>query len=290
MGIWQRRVGVQLCSPFEEKRLLKWRVPAVFCQPKLDGERCRAIIENKEVRLISSEGNEIYSVPHIAYALAEQLGHMDYLELDGELYHHGMSFEEIHSRVGRTKNIHDDCGAIQYHVFDIIQASRAGHVIEQDIRIGILNALFEIIAPPIIPVHSRKERPVVSDIWEAMDDYTSDGYEGIIVRHPFAIYERKRSLYIMKFKPKQSDIYEIVGCEEEISQHGIPKNSLGAFICAGPNGERFNVGSGFTQAQRKYYWENRGELIGNFAKIKFQHRTSKGVPRFPIFIELEWMK
>jgi len=35
----RKRAGVQLCYPFEEKRLAKWEPPYIV-QPKLDGERC----------------------------------------------------------------------------------------------------------------------------------------------------------------------------------------------------------------------------------------------------------
>ena len=91
------RQGIMLCSPFEESRLKKWRAPYIL-QPKLDGIRCRAIVEGKgNVKLLSSEENEILSVPHINAQL-ESLK-IDKLELDGELYIHGTPFETIESIV-----------------------------------------------------------------------------------------------------------------------------------------------------------------------------------------------
>jgi len=118
---WQRWTGIQKAVPFEEKRLAKWPTPYIV-QPKFDGIRCRAIPlmtgpKGNEYLLLSSEENVIYSVPHINVILSNlQLR----AELDGELYCHGMSFEEILSITSRTINLHHDYKAIKFHVFDII--------------------------------------------------------------------------------------------------------------------------------------------------------------------------
>jgi hypothetical protein len=56
------RTGIMLCYPFEEKRLNKWGNKFLL-QPKLDGDRCRAIFdEYGKVKLLSSEENEFNSV------------------------------------------------------------------------------------------------------------------------------------------------------------------------------------------------------------------------------------
>ena len=65
------RTGIMLCYPFETKRLEKWGNKFLI-QPKLDGDRCRAIFsEYGAVTLYSSEGNIINSVPHIQAQLEE---------------------------------------------------------------------------------------------------------------------------------------------------------------------------------------------------------------------------
>jgi hypothetical protein len=53
---WTKRSGIQLCYPFEEARLKRWNVNTVVAQPKLDGDRCRAIIDSMGMpTLYSSE-------------------------------------------------------------------------------------------------------------------------------------------------------------------------------------------------------------------------------------------
>ena len=121
----------------------------------------------------------------------------------------------------------------------------------------------------------------------AYDQLVEDGYEGIIVRHLEAPYVKKRSIYVMKFKPKQSDEYKVVGTQEEISVDGVPKGALGALICESGDGHLFNVGTGFTRDQRQELWDIRGLLPGMIAKVEYQHITSgKKVPRFPVYVKL----
>ena len=273
-----RRQGIMLCYPFEVKRLEKWGNPTVFIQPKLDGERCRAIIKNRQVTLLSSEENVINSVPHINKALLKT--GLDNIELDGELYLHGMSFEEIHSRVSRKVNMHEKAEDIQYHTFDVVSEA------DQLDRLFFLNQ--NLIDYEFVKRVPTSVVDSVEEIMSTLERYTDDGYEGAVIRHLHGKYIRRRSTQIMKFKPKKSDSYKIVGCKEEISIEGNPKNSLGAFICRDDMGTVFNVGSGFTAEQRKRFWEQREELVGKKAVIKYQHLTpGNHVPRFPVFVEVK---
>ena len=272
------RSGIMLANPFEEKRLAKWNTETVIVQPKLDGERCRAVFNSSgRVSLYSSECNIITSVPHINLQL-ENLGLHD-IALDGELYIHEQSFEHIHSIVSRKVNEHYNSTSMQYHVFDIVTSD------PQIVRTRALHLLFK--DTDNIRIVSWSTAHSVKDLIDTLREYKERGYEGIIVRHPDAPYVRKRSLYMMKYKPKKNDIYKIVGFKEEISIHGVPKNRLGAFILAGDDGTLFSVGSGFDDTQREYYWQNREEYIGKWCEVQYQNITTKGkVPRFPVFVEV----
>ena len=273
------RSGIMLCYPFEEKRLLKWKPPYIV-QPKLDGVRCRAVRNNyNRYNLLSSEEKEITSMPHINRAL-------DYLpqkppELDGELYCHGLDFEEIFSRTSRTANIHSSFEEIGYYMFDQVDME------PQYSRLIQLISLKDCISPPLrlVPHVICTD---LNSVLRAFDDFVESGYEGIVVRHIENLYIRRRSIYMMKFKPNKDDYYIIVGFKEEVSIHGEPKGRLGALECTSSIGEEiFSVGSGFTADQRSALWTDRFGLIGKLAHVKYQHLTSgKGVPRFPVFIEI----
>jgi len=277
---WQRWKGIMKAYPFEEKRLAKWKPPYIV-QPKYDGVRCRAIpiktgLSPHEYLLLSSEENVVYSVPHINAALSKL---MIEAELDGELYCHGMNFEEVVSITSRTVNIHPDHKKIQFHIFDIIndlpQMKRT--LLIENLR-GLNGSL------RLSPFWLCES---LDDIMRTYDKLIELGYEGMIVRHFQAPYERKRSTYVMKFKPKKEDTYEIVGCNEEVDKDGTPKSALGSLECSSQSGDVFSVGSGLTREDRESLWLTRELLPGKKVKVQYQHLTSgKKVPRFPVFVEV----
>jgi len=272
-----------LAQPFEEKRLSKWGSGPFIIQPKLDGDRCRAVIDNAgKATLYSSEENIITSVPHINQQL-EQL-HLYNIEFDGELYIHDDNFEHIHSIVSRRVNQHYASEKVNFHIFDLVTTD------SQIIRLRgakiLLNKEVNIHLENLVLVDWDYVTDLQS-ILEQMHVYKANGYEGIILRHPQAPYVRKRSPYMMKFKPKKNDIYRIIGYNEEISIQGIPKNRLGALLLQGDDRSIFKVGSGFNDEQRNTYWQNKDSLIGKWCEVQYQSITTKEkVPRFPIFVSI----
>jgi len=267
------REGIMLCYPFEQKRFEKWGSHA-FIQPKLDGERCRALKTEHGIDLISSEGNRITSVPHIN----KQLEKIDFQELDGELYVHGMSFEDIESIVKRTVNQHPRYEDMEFHVFDIINSQPQAERFAELTQLPLKGSL------QIVPI---KFVDSINSIEMYMEQFQEKGYEGFILRDVFSSYVRKRSTQIMKFKPKKIDIYNIIGYEQEMTIHKELKDSLGALVLDAGYSDNsvFRVGTGFTKDQREMLWKNRELLAGRRCRIAFQTLTDKrGVPRFPVFM------
>ncbi len=276
-----RRVNIMLCYPLEEKRIAKWGYPFLL-QPKLDGIRCRALIQADRISLLSSEENELnHAIPHIAEAIWDrrrQLVHNGIFELDGEIYHHSLPFETITSITSRTTNRHSEYKSVEYHIFDHVCSQAPFNLRYADIESALSLSTPPLIIVPTITIYNRGE------LFYWMNTIESKlGYEGVILREPTAPYVRKRSTSLMKWKPKRSDQYTIVDYEEEISIEGVPKGRLGAFHVRDDYNNIFKVGSGFNDLQRRDYWERVEELIGQRCIIHYQHLTEKGVPRFPVF-------
>lgn len=267
-----------LCYPFSEDRLHKWG-DKFLIQPKLDGDRCRAIFDEfGKVTLLSSEENIINSVPHIV----EQLENMGYknFEFDGELYTHGANHQEINSVVSRTVNIHPDFEKVEYHIFDYVSDE------PQLLRSTNLQKLIQ--KANNVKLVETQYGETIEHVMHGLEYYTENGYEGVVIRCLMFPYMRKRSTGMMKFKPRKDDYYIIIGFEEEISIHGEPKNSLGALWLSSDNQEKFKVGSGsfLTQENRKLLWERRLTLVGAVAHVKYQHLTNRKVPRFPVLVNI----
>lgn len=282
-----RRSGIMLAYPLEERRLSEpkfgWSNSwPVIVQPKLDGERAHNIAHIlPEICLISSECNQILSVPHINQAMIDQKVNV---ELDGELYVHGMDFSSIHSIVSRKseETIHDDAYKMKFHIFDIVN---------EDPQLKRLADLSDMkLEDPLIKVPCSIAFSM-SDIMKLYDQYLNEGYEGIIVRHKNSFYERKRSRFIMKFKPKKVDDYEITDVIEAIDGSGKPKGILGAFECVGADGTKFKVGAGSINHNERFdIWNlhiSYDDIVGRYVRVQYQTITDKGkVPRFGLALEI----
>jgi ATP-dependent DNA ligase len=298
-----KRSGISLCYPFEERRLysdnprmIQWKLNSVLgaaIQPKLDGERCRAewSFEFGRYFLYSSEVNIFYSVPHINAMLTARFGWFNSPpHLDGELYRHGWSFEKIHSVVSRQENnLHPEFTEINFHIFDIVQD------LPQLYRFQTLKSLDLETSnhhdrDNIVFVHPSKVTNV-EEIFRYQQIYAQLGYEGFVLRHYLAPYVKKRTPYMMKFKPKQDDYYEIVDTVEECTIDGKPKGRLGRFVCKGDDGTLFAVYSGIPDHLREEYWKIRETLPGNLLHVGYQHITeANGVPRHGCFLNLKLLK
>jgi hypothetical protein len=62
---------------------------------------------------------------------------------------------------------------------------------------------------------------------------------------------------------------------------GRHRGRLGALLVVLPNGTRFAVGTGFTDAQREL-----PPSIGSTITFRYQELTDGGVPRFPSFVRV----
>jgi len=206
------------------------------------------------------------------------------IELDGELYHKGYTFEQIHSIVGRTVNLSADHEAIQLWLFDLVNEA-----LPQWERLKILGRVKSLASPDEVQFVPTKLVESFEEILRAYDEFIEAGYEGIIVRHVDATYVRRRSLFMLKFKPKKEDTYRIIGFAQMVDKYGVPKEMLGSLKCVSNEGEdEFYVGSGMDDNFRRSYWPASiaATLVGKFVRVKYQHITSGRVPRFPVFVEI----
>ena len=273
---WQRWKGIMKCYPFEEKRLAKWEPPYIV-QPKYDGVRCRSVFmaHNQSTMLLSSEENVIFSVPHIVATLNKL---MLTAELDGELYCHGMSFQNILSITSRSVNLHPEYEIIKFHIFDVVNEEPQ---MRRQLIVEALRGIHPLLE--IAPFHLCEDLDAVK---RAYDNLIESGYEGIIIRHKMGPYLKKRSIWVMKFKPKKKDTYDIVGWNEEVSKDGVPKGRIGSLIMASQSGDTFGVSAGLNDESRARFWEIRDELAGKKAVVHYQHLTDKKIPKGTFNLEV----
>lgn len=140
-----------------------------------------------------------------------------------------------------------------------------------------------------------------ADIW------VSQGFEGAIIRDPYAKYKQGRctlkSQSLLKYKAFFDDEAEIIGAfelevnqnEAEKDERGYTKRSTHAENMAGAGtlgalnvkwrDVTFKIGTGFTSAQRQELWNEfeSGKLVGQQVTFKYQQLHETGIPRFIVF-------
>jgi ATP-dependent DNA ligase len=266
------RTGCMLAYPFEEKRLLKWQLPYIV-QRKYNGERCICEVSHNSVNLISSTGLPILTAPHIISAFRNWPPGI----YDGEIYRHG-AFQQLGLRKGSVTPEHYEN---KFILFDTKNNNLC-----QITRLVELSQHYDLTTASPIELAPYWAVNALDEVQEILAESMALGFEGIVLREAYAFYQEKRTTTMMKIKPRSKDTYCIVACLEEYDIQNNPKGTLGSFQVIDTDGKTFCVGSGFTAAQRKSYWQHRNELIGKSIDVKYQALTDRGVPWFPVFVDI----
>ena len=256
----------------DHKKKVDWT--NAFVQPKLDG--MRAIGGGKRYPLISREGGLIKTLPHITEILKKIP-----LHLDGELYAHGLSFQENMSLIkdyqeGESEKVH-------YHVYDCIWSDTGfpgrykalKTIVDgcKDIHKGIIELV------PTIKVKNEDE------LKAAHKKFLAEGYEGTILRWGDVEYKvNGRSQNLLKFKDFIDialPILDIVPCSTR-TEWGEPVFEWKGATNSRHGKDRLGAGTKYSHAQKKDLLINKDNYIGKIAEVRFFEYTDTGVPRFPV--------
>ena len=236
-----------------------------FCQPKLDGMRALG----ERFQFTSRTGKIVDTIKHINLERQFTRGYI----LDGELYAHGISFQENMKLVKKYRK--GETEKVKYHVYDLLKDApfeeRYNTLVEIVKEINDPNV--EIV--PTYKIHSE------SELINYHKMFIEQGYEGTIVRHSTTGYEmNKRSSQLLKYKDFIDATYPVV---DVIPSDVRPEQ--GILVCQDTIlGETFNTGMKFSHAQREEILLNKHKYIGQTAEIRFFEFTDKGIPRFPVCV------
>jgi DNA ligase 1 len=266
-------IDPMLAHKYEEQgHKIVW--PA-FVQPKLDGHRCIAIIQDGKATLWSRTRKPILSLPHIQKQLEDAFGafHSPVI-LDGELYNHDYrdKFEQLTSKI-RQSTPQPGAEVVQYWVYDIVEERT------QDQRVTGLEILSASFGPNIVLVPSTEVEDE-EEMIRIFGVYIKSGFEGLMVRNSAGTYKNKRSYDLQKVKTFQDSEFEVVGIEQGKGKMA----GLAMFVCnsGNANGDTFRVKmKGALESLRDYY-ENPEPWIGKQLTVKYQGLSADGIPRFPV--------
>lgn len=276
---------VQLGTPIE-----KCNIPdgaELFISQKLNG--CRMIFHNG--KFYTRTGREYTGLSHIAKSLSYLHG----ITLDGELIRKntdGVSDSEnfqIGTGVANSKT--EDKTCLKYVVFDIMtdeefesQGVTPTYKVRKQMLLEMVNEDENVEIVPFFEETTDRSR---IDYWlECCEELDMEG----IILDLDVPYQFKRTKALIKVKKFYTLDLECLYIEE-----GDGKNSgtLGAIVCKYGN-NTVKVGSGFTDEQRNYYWNNPNEIAGHVVEVKYKEitRNKNGDTsiQFPVFCGVRFDK
>jgi DNA ligase-1 len=249
-----------------KKELKKVTYPC-FVQPKLDGMRS---LGSEDDGFMSRTGKAIDTLNHIV--LADLEGAI----LDGELYAHGISFQENMKlikkyRPGQTEQV-------KYHVYDVVMDAPFSE------RHKFLTALIDLENNPHIEFVPTFIVNNELEIAYYHAQFVAAGYEGTMVRHSDEGYAvNKRSSQLLKYKDFLDETYRVVNI---VPSESRPEQGVVTCVITNKTGqlEHFNTGMKFSHEAREEILRNKHMYIGMMAEIRFFEYTDSGLPRFPVCV------
>lgn len=254
----------KLCKakPFSHKNLQKISFPAI-AQLKADGERVLVFVRDEGVQFISGNGLEFRNLSSLREEVLRLSQGKTGFVLDGELLHqengkiserakgNGVCSESIKGTISEEEQENLLILAWDMVPLDDYNTGKGKQPYTERLR------ELEGFLTDSKKIHLIQTR-TVNDLTEAFrffDEVRADGQEGIILKNRDHLWTEKRSPECVKFK---LEISTTLRCLESIP--GKPgtkyENCLGAILCESEDsGLRVLVGSGFSDPERKKFWE-----------------------------------
>ncbi|HSO34089.1 MAG TPA: DNA ligase, partial [Labilithrix sp.] len=227
---------------------------------KLDG--VRAYWDG--TKLISRLGNTFWAPEWFLDALPKDM------PLDGELFGGRKKFQRTVSIV-RRQDRSDAWREISYLIFDA--PSQPGAFED---RLAAIETLLATRAVAHLRAHPHEVCRGLDHVREELARVEGLGGEGLMMRRPGSRYESGRSSSLLKVKTFHDTEAVVVAHLPGAGRH---KGRLGALECDLPDGTRFSVGTGFSDAERE-----SPPPVGAVITFRYQELTTDGVPRFPSYI------
>lgn len=223
---------------------------------KLDG--VRAYWDGR--RFLSRLGNEFLAPGWFVEGLPPH-------PLDGELWIGRKAFQDTVSVVRRADR-GEAWRRLRFLVFDV-PALEAPF----EDRVAWLHA--ELRAP-FVSVVAHAPCEGIEHLRSELARVEALGGEGLMLRRPGSRYEVGRSTSLLKVKTFHDAEAVVVGHEPGKGRH---TGRVGALLLAMPDGTRFSVGTGLSDAERA-----SPPPVGAWVTYRYQELTRDGVPRFPSFV------
>ncbi len=267
---------VALAQKFEEKRLEGKSEVAI--EPKLDGIRCFAIVEDGSALLYARSGKLISNFDS---TIGTELSTLPDGCYDGEIM--GEDFIALMRQAYRKENVVTE--GTYLSLFDYISMeewkTRKAVMTCRERYELLSNNLKEAGKINYLKCIPRYITPAnYGDIKAWHDEFVSKGFEGAMIKDLDAPYKFGRGYEVMKLKAFHDVDLIVDRLEEGTGKHA---GRLGAVVVS-YKGTEVKVGSGFTDELRKSIWSDPDRFVGRMVEVRYQEVTPDGSLRFPTFV------
>lgn len=269
--------GCQLASPYKKYNSAK----KYFVDTKMDGLRCVFLLDPVNPVAMSRKGLPLPNLQEFAKNLAKSFPNQ---VIDSEVFAGSWN-----NSIRSAKKTGADTSQMNPWVFDIMpladfKAGRCemGNLDRRNILEANRETLEKLGCKLTIMKLIESEDEMNAFAKEAFDD----GFEGAILKERDAPYILKRNVAWQKAIFKQRGDYTITSIEEGKGRQEGSCGRINVEINDVLEGVICGVGTGLDDEQRKYFWENKEDLIGTVIEVEFREYTDDGSLRFPVFIGL----
>ena len=250
--------GVQLALPWPPGRSPQ----GFWVSEKFDGVRAvwdGRVLRFRSGRVIAAPTWFLSALPRVA--------------LDGELWMARGAFDRLSGVVRQAEPDDEAWRAVKYLVFDT-----PGHAAPFAQRmVFVQSMLAQAQQPWLIPVVQREVKDARA-LQALLQETVRQGGEGLMLHRADALWQSGRTDALFKLKPELDEEGLVVGHQPG---KGRLLGMTGALLVQMPSGQRFALGSGLSDAQRR-----NPPPLGAWVTYRYRDRTPSGLPRFASFLRV----
>jgi DNA ligase-1 len=190
--------------------------------------------------------------------------------LEGELWAGRGQFEQAASVVQQKQASDDAWRAMRFMVFDAPTPRKTFTE-----RMGLYQGVVKQVNKPWVQAVEQKHIESHAALKTLLHQTVQAGGEGLVLHRGGSLYQSGRNSDVLKAKLELDAEAKVVGHEPGQGKHA---QRTGALWVETPQGLRFKLGTGLTDAQRE-----NPPAVGQWVTYRYRGLTDKGVPRFASF-------
>jgi DNA ligase-1 len=193
--------------------------------------------------------------------------------LDGELWLARGAFDQLSGIVRKQEPVDAEWRQVSYMVFELPDA--AGSFTERIVR---MREIVEAAQVPWLRVVEQFRIRDRGELRQRLNAVLKNRGEGLMLHLADAPYTTGRGDVLLKVKPWLDTEAKVIG---HVPGKGKYRGMLGALLLEMPDGRRFHLGSGFSDAVRR-----NPPAIGTQITYRYRELNKNGLPRFASYLRV----